>query len=652
VAKKRVDVTKLSAEEAANRQRVLEAARRRAAAYRQRLKDKQDTGGRPDIVGDGQIVDPAAITDHVQQLMNPGREHADRFFKRASLPRPYPPPTGDAEKLRAARVAFGLPPERTVTSTGLYRQPDGTISLDRPATDDIDGIRNIEREIADSFRQAVYPPASGPRPPTPPGYEAVQDLGGNWHAIPGVPDIGAGSNGAPPSLADAVSKAPAAADGQAIHQAFLDAMARDPSLPRPYPPPIGVFDDLQGGTAVHHALHADGSLTTSYRMPDGSTKFVKTNQHPQATAPGQLHVDGIPVKPLNFGGLMFPSFDDNQALGGGLYVGPDLVAASGLALGQRAYLNSDGRIYSDITAAARPVVATEVRDALVDKLPAEVAKEAGMDDAATLALAAQALAAKLSTMSPGQQAIYLFEEELERKRAGQLAYQDTYPSDFPLWVSWRGGKVGVEYARGSSAGEDNFLKALYAMQGYDALPTLVSEKQLNLILKYEAGRELFRGVNSDSREAAARFLGEFQSGEYYAGRGVNGPGTYCGSRSDASSYNGRSVNGAIVRMALSRKARVIAAAACAQERSALETELENRLNLKMRQRLRDESDPARQRFVRRLYNDRLQAVADVCSTDSYYCVWKGYEALSNCKYSTTTYLVYNRAMLYVQKELI
>lgn len=343
--------------------------------------------------------------------------------------------------------------------------------------------------------------------------------------------------------------------------------------------------------------------------------------------------------------------DGEPSLGGGLYVGPQIptgVPYRTVPPGVKAAL--DAYFANKNTYPVRAAV-TAVRDRSVDDMVDDANGEAGVTTEMAQIAAAQELARKLATMTPGQQAVYLYEEEIDRKLALQGGFTGKHVNDFPFWQNWRGGKVKGNYSTSSGSGEDMFLKELYKHQGFDCLPILVTKAQMDLLIRYSAGKVLYRGVKATYSTTAAKFLTDFQSGEYYAGRGVNGPGTYCGGINDAKAYNGNGT-GAIVKMLLSRRATVKATSDLRAERQQEQTDLIAKLQTKMNERIAGETERHRQRFVKRLYNDRMQAINDITSTDGYYAVWKQYDAISECGYSPDTRVVYNRGVLYVQKELV
>lgn len=81
------------------------------------------------------------------------------------------------------------------------------------------------------------------------------------------------------------------------------------------------------------------------------------------------------------------------------------------------------------------------------------------------------------------------------------------------------GTVPVTAGAQRTAGDDQFMKEMNKEAGFDGLPHLVNEAQMNFFT--QSGEiEMFRGCNHGPRGEA------FQSGEFYAGVGIHGNGTY------------------------------------------------------------------------------------------------------------------------------
>lgn len=120
------------------------------------------------------------------------------------------------------------------------------------------------------------------------------------------------------------------------------------------------------------------------------------------------------------------------------------------------------------------------------------------------------------------------------------------------------------YGRGrSSYRGDEFLRDLCKERGCDKLPVLISKAEMDQLEKNGA-RILYRGVGH------AEYVDEFKFGEFFAGKGIFGNGTYTAYGEDglslAKSYAGS--NGGILRMTLDPKARVISLEDLEKEREA------------------------------------------------------------------------------------
>jgi len=102
--------------------------------------------------------------------------------------------------------------------------------------------------------------------------------------------------------------------------------------------------------------------------------------------------------------------------------------------------------------------------------------------------------------------------------------------------------------------EDMWLRAIYSQQGFDDLPRLVSQSEMDK-LDTAGARILYRGIQDRT------FCEQLQTGEHYAGAGMYGNGTYTAYGPDgldiASLYKGWSGKGGILRMTLAPEARVI-----------------------------------------------------------------------------------------------
>lgn len=92
--------------------------------------------------------------------------------------------------------------------------------------------------------------------------------------------------------------------------------------------------------------------------------------------------------------------------------------------------------------------------------------------------------------------------------------------------------------------------------GYDALPKVVSEKEFEILKK---GKQvLYRGVTDTETMSADEMVESFKKGDFFAGRGIYGCGTYTDiNRNVAEYYMTKGGNGKILEMILSDDARKV-----------------------------------------------------------------------------------------------
>ncbi len=112
------------------------------------------------------------------------------------------------------------------------------------------------------------------------------------------------------------------------------------------------------------------------------------------------------------------------------------------------------------------------------------------------------------------------------------------------------GEIGVN-ARTVTGKGDEYMYELAHEIGFAGKPEVLSQKELDA--KVKSGEiELFRGVTSQE------YADAFREGDYFAGRGINGDGTYTetgkGAAKVASSYAGE--DGEVLRMTLRSDARI------------------------------------------------------------------------------------------------
>lgn len=112
--------------------------------------------------------------------------------------------------------------------------------------------------------------------------------------------------------------------------------------------------------------------------------------------------------------------------------------------------------------------------------------------------------------------------------------------------------------RAGVSSEDAYMRILNKHRGFDRLPTVVSQSQMDNLIA-QGHTEMWRGVSN------ARFATEFRQGQFFAGKGVYGNGTYAatgniagdGARGIAAEFAGGAGNRGIMRMTLQRNVRTI-----------------------------------------------------------------------------------------------
>jgi hypothetical protein len=73
---------------------------------------------------------------------------------------------------------------------------------------------------------------------------------------------------------------------------------------------------------------------------------------------------------------------------------------------------------------------------------------------------------------------------------------------------------------------DGELGYLYKMQGYDGLPSTVTQAEFDILEKNGEVRRCYRGVSDSMNGNASDFVNQFKYGEHYPGYGMYGNGTY------------------------------------------------------------------------------------------------------------------------------
>ena len=104
--------------------------------------------------------------------------------------------------------------------------------------------------------------------------------------------------------------------------------------------------------------------------------------------------------------------------------------------------------------------------------------------------------------------------------------------------------------------QDVELSLILEQQGFNALPKLVTSEEAQS-LESSGWTRLYRGVASGEPERTAMFIESFEKGDFYAGYGIFGNGTYTSTvRQTAMDYSGGRESG-VMELLLNPKARVI-----------------------------------------------------------------------------------------------
>ena len=140
------------------------------------------------------------------------------------------------------------------------------------------------------------------------------------------------------------------------------------------------------------------------------------------------------------------------------------------------------------------------------------------------------------------------------------------------------GEIADEAARYEAAEEaagrdpgDATLRALARRQGFDAPPQVLNPAALDEAVA-AGDTELFRGIADAGAQTAETFAEQLRAGNFHAGRGMFGNGTYAAAGyGDAADFSAG--QGVVVRMALKQRARLVDSAtllaAFARDRAAL-----------------------------------------------------------------------------------
>jgi hypothetical protein len=208
-------------------------------------------------------------------------------------------------------------------------------------------------------------------------------------------------------------------------------------------------------------------------------------------------------------------------------------------------------------------------------------------------------------------------------------------------------KYGTLLEPAPGAPEDLYTKEILREQGFDGLPHVVSQEELDGFVA--AGEvELFRGVSD------AGYGDQFRYGDLFVGRGIYGGGVYAAGGPDGfevAQTFAEGPGGAILRMNWKVGARIADARLLRQtaERQMLRALME--LDGRERRALRRAIDPAARvdlRSTRALYNEKRLAIYAEYGRIGRYAAHRGFDGLHNPV--VATYFILNRTAVRVQKE--
>lgn len=102
--------------------------------------------------------------------------------------------------------------------------------------------------------------------------------------------------------------------------------------------------------------------------------------------------------------------------------------------------------------------------------------------------------------------------------------QDIY-NDAKKTASAQNGKLDIGFGAGIGTGNDWVLSSLYRATGFDGKPQSLSKRELDA---YSASGEItmYRGMGGASRQTFTKHFDSFRNGDYFAGNGTYGNGTY------------------------------------------------------------------------------------------------------------------------------
>ncbi len=206
--------------------------------------------------------------------------------------------------------------------------------------------------------------------------------------------------------------------------------------------------------------------------------------------------------------------------------------------------------------------------------------------------------------------------------------------------------------------EDIVLQDMAKEVGFHKKPTLLSKEEMDAYIQ-QGNRELFRGIGGRQGEAE-KYVEQFKTGEYFAGKGVYGNGIYTAYGEDGMEVAKQFAGGVeknVLRISLKKDAKIISHDALIEtqklEFTALQDE-ERALRRKARKeadRIYDETgdDDKVEMFLKEAAKkwEETERYRRVLADPGRYALYKGYDAIDIP--SSRFMVVLNRGKVFVQK---
>ena len=205
---------------------------------------------------------------------------------------------------------------------------------------------------------------------------------------------------------------------------------------------------------------------------------------------------------------------------------------------------------------------------------------------------------------------------------------------------------------------DIVLQDMAKEVGFDKKPTLLSKEEMDAYIQ-QGNRELFRGIGGRQGEVE-RYVEQFKTGEYFAGKGVYGNGIYTAYGEDGFEVGKQFAGGVeknVLRMALKEDAKIISYDALIEMQKSEFTALQEEERVLRRKARREadriydetEDDDKVEEFLKEAAKkwEEMEKYRQVLADLGRYALYKGYDAIDIP--SSRFMLVLNRGKVFVQK---